>query len=594
MGNKFLLLLLLCLISAKTWTQDISYIVDASKAQNNSYFVDLKLKYKTAPDSVLLKMATWTPGSYLIREFSKHVSSYTALNDKQEELKCKKLDKNTWVLYTNGNKEIHFKYQFYAHELSVRTTYLDVDLGLINGASLFIYPADKINTKSEIKLILPEGWKSSTTLENKSSEPNFYISSNFDVLFDSPILLGTHKTFEFEASGTNHRIAINEPAFYDPELIKKDVSKIVETQSQMFNGNPNKEYLFIVITRSSGGGGLEHKNSTTLIVDRLSLATESGHKRFLSLIAHEYFHLWNVKRIRPLSLGPFDYEKENYTDLLWVMEGFTSYYSAKTLYQAGYTEKNAYINRIIRSILSELDRPGGDVQSLAESSLDTWIKFYRDDENDYNATVSYYNKGLVLASLLDMKIIHDTNGDKNLDDLMRYLYKIYDQDKKRGFTSAEMILALNTITQSDYKDFFDQYIFGTAALPIKEVMEPIGFSITKYAAEKTEWGLGIRNSNNHYLIYQVIDNSSAFKAGLNVGDEIIGINEFGFDQQKLDFFSNMYPEGSEVSFLILRNNLLKTIDVEIPASTQEKIQIELSKDLSDEQQKRLDKFLFIN
>ncbi len=592
MGNKILLLLFYCLFISASIAQEIKYTIDASRPETNTYSVDLEMKFDVTRDSIILKMATWTPGSYLIREFSKHVNRYGAFDQKNNSLKSKKLNKNTWIIYPGKSKLIHFKYEVYAHELSVRTTFLDSDLGLINGASLFIYPENSLTQSSEISILKPNEWKISTTLQSKNEKSDIFISSNFDELFDSPILLGTHDEFTFEAAGVTHRVAVTLPTFYDEERIKKDLKKITESQTSIFNENPNSEYLFLVITRKGGGGGLEHMNSTTLVIDRFSMAGESGYQRFLSLAAHEYFHLWNVKRIRPIELGPFNYETENFTDLLWMMEGFTSYFGAKTLYRCGFSTKEAFLSRLINSIESESQRPGNKVQSLAESSLDAWIKFYRDDENDYNSTSSYYSHGLLLGYILDLKIINDTKGEKSLDDLMKTMYLNYYKNKNRGFTTNELLTEINALTSVDYTEFFNRYIYGTEELPYQDILENFGFEVSKDAST-TEWGFQFRNINNRDIVVRVIDESVVRKAGLNVGDEIIAIEDFAFTRQKLEFFSNYYPSDHQIRMLIQRDDLIKTLIISIPENKSDNLSVKLKNDLSENEQFMLDKFLSI-
>lgn len=594
MSKFYLLPLFYCIFSIGVDAQDISYTVDLTEPHKNTYHVTLELAYKTAPDSIVLNMATWTPGSYLIREFAKHVNVYSASTLNGESLKTHKHDKNTWIVQNQGNKKVRFEYFVYAHELSVRNTYLDSDLGLVNGASLFIYPENTLNQKAKIKYILPKSWRISTTLPTKNAKNHEFESQNYDQLFDCPVFLGTHKEIEFEAAGVQHRIAINGPTFYDSEMLKTDIGKIVEEQTKIFNNNPNEEYLFIVITRKRGGGGLEHMNSSTLILDRFNMAQESGYKRFLGLVAHEYFHLWNVKRLRPIQLGPFDYEKENYTDLLWVMEGFTTYYSGKTLIRTAVSNGNSFINRIGNSWEREYKKPGGTVQSIAESSMDAWIKYYRSNENDYNTTISYYGRGFLMAALLEMKIIKDTNGEKSLDDLMKRLYDLYYKEKSRGFTMNEFIMTINNLTGKDYTDFFEKYIKDTQLPPLDSILSPFGYEVKFEETSNSEWGFRVRNNDEHYIINRIISGTPAHEAGLNVDDEIIAIDSFAFDLKKTSFFSEYYPDGYNVNFLIIRNELLKSIQVEVPEDKKKDLEINSNNQLKEEEEIFREKLLFNN
>jgi predicted metalloprotease with PDZ domain len=591
MQKLSLLLALLCLSVSVSFSQKINYTVDLRTPHTHTFAVSVELSYKNAPDSAVLKMATWTPGSYLLREFAKHVSLYQATNASGDTLESFKVNKNTWVIRNDGGKKVYFNYLVYAHELSVRTTYLDSDLGLINGASLFIYPDGQLKSESKVKFLLPENWHISTTLKKEDKSGNTFSADNYDQLFDCPIFLGTHEEKSFEVSGVKHRIAINGPVLYNFEKMSEDISKIVEAQTSVFGENPNKEYLFIVITRANGGGGLEHSNSTTLIVDRLNLAEERGYRRFLGLVAHEYFHLWNVKRLRARALGPFDYENENYTDLLWVMEGFTSYYGSKSMLKSGFSNEEGYLNRIINTINSEWKRPGAKVQSLAESSLDAWIKFYRGDENDYNATVSYYGKGYLMGALMDMMIIRDTDGEKSLDNLMKLLYERYYKNEDRGFTTNELIAAMNETGGKDYSGFFKRHISGTEFPDVKSILEPFGFKVEITEVESTSFGYSIREEDRHYYVRRITAGSPAQKAGLNVGDEIIAVENQAYSNRTVDFFKGVYQTGDSVDFLIIRDDLVRTISVPIPSGTNKEYRIELKDETSEDEERLLYRFL---
>ncbi|MEQ8361185.1 MAG: PDZ domain-containing protein [Cytophagales bacterium] len=594
MGKFHLLLIVYCLCLFDLKAQKISYTVDLREPHKNTYRVSLELNYKNAPDTVVLKMATWTPGSYLIREFAKHVNVYSASNKKGEKLNSFKKDKNTWVVHNDGQKNIVFNYSVYAHELSVRTTFLNADFGLINGTALYIYPNNALDKNANVQFILPKSWNISTTLPLIDEKENKYNSNNYDQLFDCPVLLGKHKEFAFEAKGVKHRVAINSTTFYDPEMLKEDISKIVEAQTEIFNDNPNEEYLFIVIARKHDGGGLEHKNSTTLIVDRFDLAKESGYRQFLSLVAHEYFHLWNVKRLRPLELGPFDFEHENYTDLLWVMEGFTSYYGAKTLVRIGESEENSFFRRIANSWEREYERPGAKIQSIAESSLDAWIKLYRDDENDYNATVSYYSRGFLMAAMLEMLIIQDSNAEYSLDELMKRLYEKYHKSNSRGFTMEEFIKEINDLCGKDYSEFFKKYIYDTQMPPLDSIMRPFGYEVKFETSSNSEWGFRVKNEDKHYIINRIISGTPAHEAGLNVDDEIIAIDSFAFDMRKLAFFAEYYPDNYSLEFVVIRDDILKKISLMTPEATKNTLEISQIPELNEDEVRFRKKMLFNN
>lgn len=583
----FFIVLFLSLNNSRA--QKIHYNVDLSEAAQSYITINLEISGLKNEDSLRLKMATWTPGSYLIREFSKHVSKYSASDKNGKVLKSYKENKNTWVVLTQNNSSVNFEYRVYARELSVRTNFVNEDLALLNGTATFIYPEGKINTKSSIEFKLPDLWSISTSL-GKFGNTSFE-ASNYDELFDSPFLMGNQTEMSFEEAGVKHRIAIHGVDLYDGEMIISDFRKIVSTQTSYFGENPNKEYVFLIIGNNSGGGGLEHLSSSTMIVDRLSLVTESGYRRFLGLISHEYFHLWNVKRLRHESLGPFDYENENYTRDLWLLEGFTSYYGSKTLYDAGIYDSSQFVNRICNNLEYRLNKKGFENQSLAESSLDAWIKGYRPEENYLNTTVSYYSGGMSMGVLLDLMIIRKSNGEKDLDQFMKHLYDKFYKEMNKGFSSDELKKELNEFTGQDFSEYFDSFIYGNDTDKIKNELERIGFELMPSNRSFNNLGMIIKNDDEHYSISKLEDDSPARKAGLNVEDKLIALDGHEFTMKNLSFFTQLKNEGDELTLTIIRKGKLMNKVLVMEKGGKISYEIGLKSSLTEEQETIFEKYL---
>ncbi|MEM9025001.1 MAG: peptidase M61, partial [Bacteroidota bacterium] len=365
--------------------------------------------------------------------------------------------KNTWQVATNGATEVTVNYRVYAFELSVRTSFLDASHAVVNGTSVFFYVDGQVDQPVTLEVRPDPSWKTvSTGLRNKEGATWEFEAVNYDELVDCPLEIGNHEVLTFSASGVQHEVAMVGRAEYDAEKITVDMAKVVDACTGVFGENPNANYTFIVLNGANRGGGLEHRNSTTLKMNRW--AYRDGYKGFLGLVAHEYFHLWNVKRMRPKALGPFDYENENYSRLLWVMEGFTSYYDEHLLHRAGFYTDEEYLQKVTSGINAIENQPGNLVQPVAQSSFNAWIKAYRPDENSRNVTISYYTKGGVVATLLNLEIMQATKGEKDLDDLMRYLYDTYYKRMDRGFTDAEMLQAVETVAGKKMGAFFDRFV----------------------------------------------------------------------------------------------------------------------------------------
>jgi len=500
-----------------------------------------------------IQMPTWAPGSYLIREFSRNVEELKATAN-EKEVEAKKLNKNTWRIFSKNATNVKVSYTVYAFELSVRTSYIDASHGYFNGTSLFMFVNELKNQRTTIKINPYKDWKKvSTSLKKISIDEFKYEAPNYDVLVDSPVEIGNQETFSFNAAGVLHHVAMYGEGNYDVDRLKTDMTKVIEACTDVFGENPNKEYTFIIHNLTNGSGGLEHLESTTLQVNRWTYQGDD-YKAFLSLVAHEYFHLWNVKRIRPEALGPFDYNKENYTDLLWVMEGFTSYYDELLLYRAGIYTEDEILRKLAGSINSIENQPGNKVMSAAESSFNAWIKGYRPDENSYNTTISYYTKGSVIANVLDLIIVNATKGEKSLDDVMKFLYQEYYKKQKRGFNSKEMQQATEKIAGLDLSDFFKKYVNGTETFDYKTIFSYANYDIK--ILERSRLTLGATVKNN--VVKNVVRNSSAYDGGLSVNDEIIAINGFRVNNDINDFVSGL-NENDTISLIISRDNLIQNL-----------------------------------
>ncbi|MBL4594693.1 MAG: M61 family metallopeptidase [Flavobacteriales bacterium] len=557
---KKLLFILLILSSSLLHATNISYEVSMNEPHTHYYNVKMSVT-DYEKDYFDIQMPVWSPGSYLVREFAKGVEGLTATFNKKM-LKTEKINKNTWRIYAEKANNVVINYNVYAFELSVRTSFVDASHAYFNGTSMFMFIDELRNTPHNLTIIPFKDWKKvSTSLPKLKGGKGFqYQAPDYDILVDSPVEIGNQVTFDFTSAGVVHHVAMYGKGNYDIETLKTDMGKVTQACTDVFGVNPNKEYTFIIHNLTHFGGGLEHLSSTTLEVDRWTYSEGSAYKGFLSLVAHEYFHLWNVKRIRPQALGPFDYNNENYTSLLWVMEGFTSYYDELLLYRAGIYDEESIMKKFKGSINNIENQPGNKVQPVAHSSFDAWIKAYRPNENSYNTTISYYSKGSVVANMLDLMIINKTKGKKSLDNVMQHLYNEYYKKQGRGFTPDEMKKTLETVSGLNMDAFFEKYINGTQTFDYKTIFGYAGLTVDIVVDDNVS--LGVSTSGNK--IKKVYRGTSAYVGGLNVNDEILAIDGYRVHSDISDYILGR-PIGEEVSILISRDDIIQTITLPLLA-----------------------------
>ncbi|MEJ8755469.1 PDZ domain-containing protein [Pontibacter sp. H259] len=519
-------------------------------------------------------MPVWAPGSYLVREFAKNVEGFAATDGNGKALRSEKIDKNTWRVYSNRASKIKANYKVYAFELTVRTSFLDASHGYVNGTSIFMYPEGY--EKQEGTLVVKPHASFGKVSTGLSSTGKFtYTFPDYDVLADSPLEIGNHEIYNFEAGGVPHEVAMYGEGNYNPEQLMADMKRVTEEAIKIMGELPIKRYVFIVHNLQRGGGGLEHLNSTTLQTTRYSYGTESGYTGFLSLVAHEYFHLWNVKRLRPAPLGPFNYNEENYTKLLWVSEGITSYYDDLIVRRAGLMPEQRYLDVVVGSINSVENQPGNKVQPVIESSLDAWIKYYRPNENTANAEVSYYTKGGVLGHLLNMEIMKSTNGEKSLDDVMRNMYNRYYKQLNRGFTEKEFQIAIEQVAGHKMDEFFANYVNGTKSPDYNSYFSAAGLRVVNLndGTETGSWGATTTFSDGRLTVTGVSKGSSTYAAGLNVKDEIIAINGYRVGNDIDRYVTGLQP-GEELDVLISRDGILQALSVKVLKDTRVRYKLE--------------------
>uniref|UniRef100_UPI002691E3E2 M61 family metallopeptidase n=2 Tax=Chroococcidiopsis sp. TS-821 TaxID=1378066 RepID=UPI002691E3E2 len=554
-------------------TPQIVYQVAMSQPESHLFEVTLNLTGWRSP-LLDLKLPVWTPGSYLVREYAKHIQDFTATAG-ETSLSWRKLSKNHWqVTTTDINTTITIQYRVFAHELSVRTNHLDATHGYFNGAALFFRIPEWEKQAIGVTIVPPKPeWRVTTPLP-VSTTPYTFIASDYDTLVDSPFEIGCHTLHHFEALDKSHELAIWGKGNVDVAKTISDIQKIIQVEAEIFGGLPYERYVFLLHLSSQGNGGLEHKYSCSLNYPRLGFRAKEKYDRFMQLVAHEFFHLWNVKRIRPKALEVFDYDRENYTPSLWFCEGTTSYYDTIIPLRAGIYDVKSFLDNLSKDITRLQTTPGRLVQPLSESSWDAWIKLYRPDANSGNSQISYYLKGELVSLLLDLLIRDRHNNTRSLDDVMRQMWQQFGISEI-GFTPEQLQQVIETVAETHLSDFFNKFIDGVEELPFDRYLEPFGLQVAIDNEEDSAPYLGIRaqTENGREMIKFVEAGTPAAAAGIDPGDELLAIDGIRVQANNLSDRLQDYQPHDTIQVTVFHQDELRTYDVRLAAPRPNKYQI---------------------
>lgn len=539
----------------------IHYQVAMPEPSSHLFEVTLQVSGWDAP--VLdLKLPVWTPGSYLVREYAKHLQDFS-VQAGNSVLRWQKLAKNYWQVETKRISEITVKYRIFANELSVRTNHLDDTHGYFNPAALCFYIPGFEQQPIRVTIVPPQPeWRVTTPLPQIPGEFNTFEAADFDTLVDSPFEIGTHQIYQFEVLGKSHELAIWGQGNADAERIIRDTQKIIEVEAEIFGGLPYDRYVFLLHLSPTTGGGLEHKYACSLIYSRFSFRKRDKYESFTQLVAHEFFHLWNVKRIRPKALEKFDYDGENYTTSLWFSEGTTSYYDLGIPMRAGIYDAKTYLQNLGKEITLLQTKPGRKVQPASEASFDAWIKLYRRDANSDNCQISYYLKGQLISFLLDLLIRSRHGNQRSLDDVMRYMWENFGKEEI-GFTPEQLQSCIESVAGMDLSDFFARYVDGTEELPFDEYLEPFGLRLEADSEEEQSpyTGLTVKLQNGKQNIQFVEIGSPAQIAGVDAGDELLAIDGIRVNAEQFCDRLKDYKVGDTIQLTVFHQDELRSLPI---------------------------------
>ena len=552
-------------------------------------------------------LPTWIPGSYMIREFSQHFGRVQG-RDETGPVRVHKRDKRAWaVLGAQG--PLTLTYEVYAWDLSVRKAHLDQTHGFFNGTSLFLSPNGFEDQPHAVVLHAPDDpkcsdWKVATTLPRTSGGPHdfgAFLAVDYDELIDHPVEMGTFDLVSFEVDGVPHEIAVTGVHSGDLELLAADSKSICAAFADMFGGLPMANYLFQLTVETNGYGGLEHRSSTALIYPRKGMPRAGQDKRsddyigLLGLISHEYFHLWNIKRIKPAAFVPYDLSQEGYTTQLWAFEGFTSYFDDLALLRAGVIDVEGWMTLFGRQQTRVYSSPGRLKQSVSDSSFDAWVKLYRSDENSVNFMISYYTKGALVGLALDLTLRLRSDGRVSLDDVMRTLWQRYGQPGV-GVPEDGIEQVAMELLGEDLSDFFDHAVRGTDDLPIADLLAEFAVGFHRRPAEsakdrggkaskKTIEALRSRGSllikttsaPGGCKITNVLDGGGAQDAGLSAGDVVIALDGLKCGANLVETLAKRSP-GETVTLHAFRRGVLMTFEATLKSPPDTVVYLELMDD----------------
>ncbi len=546
----------------------VNYLVQIENPHQNLVKVSLKFNRRSGESKLRLFLPSWSPGSYLMREYSRHIRWIKAEQDNGEVLFLEQVAKGEWEIDWNQSliksesDSVLVSYEIYCKELTVRTSHVDSTHAFLHGPSYLIGVKGENLKDPQIEFRFPPLWSKLTTgLKDISRKRDefIYTAKNYDELVDAPVEIGCHETDGFMYKGKAHHLAFYGLTYPHQQQLKKDIQTIVETVSSHFSGDlPYEDYTFITHFAAKLYGGLEHLNSTALHFDGRKLGNRKDYLNYLALVAHEYFHTWNVKRIRPVELGPFDYQNEAYTSLLWLAEGLTSFMDNLLVYRSGLCTLEEYLEMVRGDFDIYYNTPGKKFHSLEMSSFNAWIKLYRPDENSKNSSISYYLKGGLVFSVLHSILLE--NG-KNINDLLEALWKDFLGRPEKGITKNGVYDLVRGLAGEAGLSKFITMVETTEDIDFESAYKKMGISF-KWQDSNTPWiGADFESAGDRAIIKSVTLDSPAYQAGLNAGDELIALNEIRTLKEDADRLANFLQVDKTYEFMVARLGVIHKIEV---------------------------------
>lgn len=557
-------------VASVSFAQQVTprYTLSMPEPWTHLFHVEVLFENLPAPGTNLeLILPVWRTGRYVVFDFAGSVQEFSATDGKGDPIAWEKTDKSTWAIASAGISTVRVNYKVYADEFDMRTKGLNDRYGFVDGTALFMYAEQYRRNPLSLEVKPYGSWHVTTGLDALGNDVNRFTAPDYDHLADCPMFIGNQHDHVFMAGNKSHVLSVLGDGPYNPQDLIGDISAIVEAAKEFWGSLPYERYVFMLHLWSGGGGGTEHINSTIIQMGTFSFSSPRGREGFQSVVAHEFFHTWNVKQIRPRGISPYDYRRENYAREYWIAEGTTSYYTPVILRKAGLRSPGRTLGRLARVIKQDRDRPGHRVQSLGESSFDAWIKFWREHPQSYNSETSYYEKGSMVSLLLDLTIRHHSKNRHSLDDVMRALLKDFPRTGQ-GYTVEDFRQLCEEQSGVSLEAFFKDYVDGTVPLPWESVLAYAGLEVTAEKAEPTPWlGIMTRERDGASIVTGVIAGSPAYDGGINVNDELIALDGHRVRSGDLPGRIAQKSVGDTARIAVIRDNMLREFSVLLGAHT---------------------------
>ena len=538
----------------------IEYILNMAKPENHIFEVEMKVSGFSKSEKYFdFQLPVWRTGRYWIFDFASGIISFEANDFKNEKINWEKISKSTWRVKTNNSKSISVKYKVYANEFSSRTRGLNEEHAFIDGTSVFMF-IEKFRTNIlSLKVNPVKDWHVTTGLAESSK--NIFVADSYDILADTPLEIGNQIDLNFLVENIPHTIMIFGENKIPHDTLISDFTKIILQQKNFWGFYPYKKYIFMIHSTPSGGGGTEHLNSTIMGVRPKDLSTiEEYRQKFLGLVVHEFFHTWNVKYLRPKGITPYNFMSENYVKELWISEGSTSYYDELLLARIGLKTGENLLKDFAMRVQSDRSRPGNLVQPVSESSFDAWVKFWRNTPQSYNFESDYYDKGANVSFCLDIELRNLSNNKISLDELFREMAKNFPYGSN-GFTNSDFQKTAEKLVKSDLTDFFNNYVFGTSPLPWEKYLNFLGLELIKTdSVQKPIIDIFVNETSDKTIVTNISKNSPFYNSGLDIGDEIISINENRINKNFISATSKLIF-NEKVNIIFARVDKIKTVTI---------------------------------
>ncbi|NVJ51176.1 MAG: M61 family metallopeptidase [Gammaproteobacteria bacterium] len=577
--SKFSLLMLsLCFVLALDASQEVVYRVEIEQPQHHLARIEVAFPAHSE-QSLTVSLPVWRTGRYEVLDLSNGMRSFSAKDAKGVELSWQRQDKATWIVQSNG-KPVTVSYLIYANEIGNRTRHIDDTHAYLDATATFVYSPSLRDLPVRVKLDVPRKWRSRSGMN--SPRKHTFIAANYDILVDSPIETGIHSFHEFSVAERDYELLFWGRGNYDEQAIKTDLAKLDREVEKIWRRFPYSRYVYMIHATSGPRGATEHINSTVIQRQRDKFGAREDYIEFLTTAAHELVHTWNVKAYRPAALVPYRYQAESYTPLLWVAEGSTSYFDTLLVRRAGISTQAEFHKDLAKSIERLLNRPGTEVQSVAEASFYSWIE----STNDFtiNHGVNIYAKGSMVSWLLDYKIREATDNERSYEDVHRLLFERFNAVDK-GFTDADLTAIVNEVTGQDFSDFWRDYVWGVKPLPINDMLSFYGLQVTtKKPQPVIDLGLTFDDEKSGLVVSRVRRGSTAWQAGLTTEDRIVAFDKLRVTKKNIKQRTEALTAGESITVQFFRRDELQEVTLKVTSNAQKELQVIAVEQPSSQQQ----------